>query len=136
LVSLAVFATSLLIDGDVAEAILGQSATPEAVAGLRAAMHLDQPAWSRYLTWLGGILTGDPGMSLVTGTPVATLIGARLGNSLALAGLTALVSVPFALTLGIVCAVWRGSALDRAISVLTIGIVSVPEFLIATLMVM
>ena len=58
LVSLAVFATSLMIEGDVAEAILGQSATPKALAGLRAAMHLDQPAYVRYVGWLGGIVRG------------------------------------------------------------------------------
>lgn len=136
LVSLAVFATSLLIDGDVAEAILGQSATPEALAGLRAAMHLDQPAWGRYLSWLGGILRGDPGRSLITGAPVAAMIGARLGNSLALAGITALVSVPVALTFGILAAVKRGTVFDRTIGLVTIAVVSVPEFLIATLAVM
>lgn len=136
LVSLAVFGTSLLIEGDVAEAILGQSATPEAVAGLRAAMHLDQPAWERYLTWAVGMLHGDPGRSLVTGEAVTTLIGSRLGNSLALAGLTAAVSVPVALALGIFAAMRRGTAFDRAISLSTIAVVSVPEFLIATLAVM
>ncbi len=136
LVSLAVFATSLLIEGDVAEAMLGQSATPQALAGLRAAMHLDQPAWVRYLDWAGGMVTGDPGTSLVTGLPVAALIGPRLGNSLALAGVTALVAVPLALTLGIAAAVRRGTLFDRAISLGTIAIVSVPEFLVATLLVM
>ena len=136
LVSVAVFATSLLIEGDVAEALLGQSATPQAVAGLRAAMHLDQPAWARYAAWLAGLLHGDAGASLVTGTPISALIGSRLGNSLTLAGLTALVSVPFALTLGIVAAVKRGTPFDRAISLATIAIVSVPEFLVASLAVM
>ncbi|MEH3107619.1 MAG: ABC transporter permease [Sphingomonas fennica] len=136
LVSLAVFATSLLIEGDVAEAVLGQSATPQAVAGLRAALHLDRPAWVRYLAWAGGMVRGDPGTSLVTGMPVAALIAPRLGNSLALAGVTAIVAVPLALTLGIVAAVRRGTAFDRAISLGTIAIVSVPEFLIATLLVM
>ncbi len=136
LVSIAVFAVSLLMEGDVAEAILGQSATPEAVAGLRAALHLDQPAYLRYLAWLGGILSGDAGRSLVTGLPVSDLLAARLPNSLLLAGLTALFSIPIALTLGIAAAVKRGSAFDRTVSLVTIGIVSVPEFLIATLAVM
>lgn len=135
-VSLAVFGIAQLMEGDVAEAILGQSATPEALAGLRAAMNLDQPAWARYLDWAGGVLTGDPGRSLITGLPVWEMIAQRLGNSLTLAGLTALVSVPLALLLGIVAAVKRGTAFDRTISIATIGIVSVPEFLIATLAVM
>lgn len=136
LVSLAVFATSLMLEGDVAQAILGQSATPAALAGLRTAMHLDQPAHLRYLYWLGGIVRGDAGTSLVTGAPVSALIGARLGNSLALAGLTALVSVPVALTLGIAAAVRRDTLFDRVVSLTTIAIVSVPEFLVATLAVM
>lgn len=136
LVSIVIFSMSLLMGGDAAEAILGQSATPEALAGLRAAMHLDQPAWLRYLSWLGGLLTGHPGISLVTGLPVTAMIGPRLASSLLLAGLTALVSVPIALTLGILAAVKRGSVFDRTVSLLTIAIVSVPEFLIATLAVM
>ena len=136
LVSLAVFGLSLLMGGDAAEAILGQSATPEALAGLRIAMHLDQPAPVRYISWLGGLLTGNPGRSLVTGLPVAEMIGPRLASSMLLAGLTAFVSVPIALFLGIAAAVKRGSLLDRIVSLVTIGIVSVPEFLIATLAVM
>ena len=93
------------MEGDAAEAILGQSATPEAVAGLRTAMHLDQPACLRYLSWLTGLLRGDPGTSLVTGLPVGDLHRAAAAQLVALAGLTALVSVPVALTLGIVAAV-------------------------------
>ncbi|SDD26281.1 peptide/nickel transport system permease protein [Sphingomonas sp. YR710] len=136
LVSIVIFGMSLLMGGDAAEAILGQSATPEALAGLRAAMHLDRPAYWRYLSWLGGLLSGHPGTSLVTGLPVATMIGPRLASSLLLAGLTALVSVPIALTFGILAAVKRGSIFDRTVSVVSIAIVSVPEFLIATLAVM
>jgi peptide/nickel transport system permease protein len=136
LVSIVIFGMSLMISGDAAEAILGQSATPEALAGLRAAMHLDRPAYWRYLSWLGGLLSGHPGTSLVTGLPVATMIGPRLASSLLLAGLTALVSVPIALTLGILAAVKRGSIFDRTVSLASIAIVSVPEFLIATLAVM
>lgn len=136
LVSIVIFGMSLLMGGDAAEAILGQSATPEALAGLRAAMHLDRPAYWRYLSWLGGLLSGHPGSSLVTGLPVATMIGPRLASSLLLAGLTALVSVPIALALGILAAVKRGSIFDRTVSLASIAIVSVPEFLIATLAVM
>ncbi|MDE1917353.1 MAG: ABC transporter permease [Sphingomonadales bacterium] len=136
LLSLVVFAMSLLMGGDAAEAMLGQNATPEALAGLRAAMHLDQPSWQRYLAWLGGLLRGDLGVSLITKLPVSTLLAPRLLASLQLAGLTAAVSVPLALFLGILAAVRRGSLLDRAISMATIGVVSVPEFVIATLMVL
>src|SRR6185437_17166403 len=74
-VSLVVFAGTELLPGDVAQMVLGQSATPESLAGLRAALHLDQPAFLRYLHWLAGLLTGNPGTSLVNGMPVAELIG-------------------------------------------------------------
>jgi peptide/nickel transport system permease protein len=132
LVSAAVFAITALLPGDTAEELLGQAATPEAVAGLRTALGLDEPAPLRYLHWLGGLLTGDPGRSLVNGVPVADLIGSRLPNSLMLAAATAAISVPIALTVGITAAMWRGSAYDRAVSMLTVSVVSVPEFLVAT----
>jgi peptide/nickel transport system permease protein len=136
IVSVLVFAATEMLPGDVAQAVLGQSATPDAVAALRASMHLDQPAWLRYLGWLGGLLTLHPGRSLVNDLPVASLIGSRLPNSLLLAGLTAAVAVPVALMLGITAAVWRGSRYDRIVGVLTISAVSVPEFLVATLAVL
>lgn len=135
-VSVAVFAITALLPGDAAEELLGQAATPEAVAGLRRALGLDQPAPLRYLHWLGGLLTGDPGRSLVNNVPVAQLIGSRLPNSLMLAAATAAVSVPLALAVGITAAMWRGTAYDRAVSVLTLSVVSVPEFLVATAAVM
>ena len=133
LVSALVFFATSLLPGDVAEAVLGQAATPEAVAGLRAALHLDQPAWMRYLIWLNGLLHFNPGRSLVNHLPVAQLIGSRLPNSLLLAALTSAVTVPIALTIGITAAVRRGSLYDRCINLFTISLVSVPEFLVATL---
>jgi peptide/nickel transport system permease protein len=136
IVSAIVFAATELLPGDVAEALLGQSATPEAVAGLRAAMQLDQPAWLRFLHWLGGLAVGDPGVSLVNHLPVARLIGSRLPASLALAAITAAVAVPLALALGISTAIRRGGAYDRIVGVALVGLVSVPEFLVATLAVL
>lgn len=132
IVSLVVFAATEMLPGDVAEIVLGQAATPEAVAGLREAMHLDQPAFQRYLIWLGGLVTGNPGVSLVNNIPISTLVAGRLNNSLLLAGVTAAFSVPIALTLGITAAMWRNTLYDRIVTVLTISVVSVPEFLVAT----
>lgn len=131
-VAAAVFTATEMLPGDVAQELLGQSATPEAVAGLRAAMHLDRPPVERFFGWLGGLLTGDPGQSLVNGVPITSLIGSRLGNSLVLAAVAAAVSVPIALILGITAAMWRGSLYDRSVGLATVTIVSVPEFLVAT----
>lgn len=132
LVSLAIFAITSLLPGDAAEELLGQYATRETVAGLRASLGLDLPAHLRYLAWLQGLATGDFGRSLASNMPVAQLIGSRLPNSLMLAAATAAVSVPLALTIGITAAMYRGSAYDRTVSMLTLSVVSVPEFLVAT----
>ncbi|NMF96977.1 ABC transporter permease [Aromatoleum toluolicum] len=136
IVSLVIFTITALLPGDAAQALLGQEATPETVAALRATFGLDQPAHLRYLQWLGGLVTGDPGNSLVNGLPVADLIGSRLPNTLKLAAIAALAAVPLALTIGIVSAMFRGSLFDRLMNMAAVSAVSVPEFLIATLAVL
>ncbi|WP_026354064.1 ABC transporter permease [Massilia niastensis] len=136
IVSVVVFMITNLLPGDAAEESLGQAATPEAVAALRAQFGLDQPAPVRYLQWLGNLAGGDAGASVVNGMPVAELIGKRLPSSLVLAAATAAVSVPLALTLGILSAMYRGSLLDRTVNLAAVSVVSVPEFLIATLAVL
>jgi peptide/nickel transport system permease protein len=136
LVSIIVFAITSLLPGDAAEEALGQSATPEMLASLRAELGLDQPAHVRYLRWLSGMLTGDPGRSMANNMPVGELISLRLPKSLMLAGTTAAVSVPIALLIGILSAMYRGSRLDRLLNVATLSMVAVPEFLVATLAVL
>lgn len=135
-VSAIVFAITAVLPGDAAQEQLGQEATAEALTALRAQMGLDVPAATRYARWLKGLLSGDLGTSLSAQIPVSELIASRLPNSLMLAGLTALFSVPLALVLGISSAVWRGSRFDRFNSVAAVAFVSVPEFLVATLAVL
>lgn len=136
IVSFAVFFATEMLPGDVAQILLGQAATPEAVAGLREAMGLNEPAIWRFLHWMQGLTTGDLGTSYVNDMPVTQLIGDRLSNSLKLAGVTTVISVPIALSLGIGAAMWRGSVFDRVVSILTISVISVPEFMVATLAVL
>ena len=131
IVSFVVFGATQMLPGDVAEILLGQAATPEAVAALRSAMHLDQPAIVQYAHWLAGLAQGDLGTSYANDLPVAQLIGGRLVNTLRLAAVTAVIAVPLALTLGITCAMYRGSLYDRLVSGAVIGVISVPEFMIA-----
>lgn len=135
-VSAVIFTITSLLPGDAAQQALGQEATPELVAAMRAKFGLDQPGHIRYFHWLGGMLSGDPGIALANGLPVAELIGGRLPASLMLAAVTAAVSVPLALTIGILSAMYRGSLFDRAVSMATVWTVSVPEFLIATIAVL
>jgi peptide/nickel transport system permease protein len=135
-VSVIVFSITAVLPSDAAQEQLGQDATPEALAALRAQMGLDVPAPVRYARWLGGIVMGDLGTSSTTQMPVGELIGSRLPNSLLLAAVTALFSVPIALAFGIASAMWRGSWFDRAASAGAVAVVSVPEFLVATLAVL
>ncbi|WP_174021209.1 ABC transporter permease [Agrobacterium fabrum] len=136
IVSFIVFSATSLLPGDTATILLGQSATPEAVAGLRTAMHLDDPALLRFVRWLFGLLHGELGTSYANNMAIADLIGPRFINSMKLAGITTIIAVPLALTLGISSAMLRGTLYDRAVTVLTIGVISVPEFMIATLAVL
>ena len=136
IVSAVIFTITGLLPGDAAQEALGQSATPETVAALRAQYGLDQPGPVRYAKWLGGLVTGNLGQSFTASMPVAELISTRLPKSLLLAAVTAAVSVPIALAIGILSAMWRGGALDRALNLVTLSMVAVPEFLVATIAVL
>ena len=136
IVSAVIFTITGLLPGDAAQQALGQSATPETLAALRAQYGLDKPPHIRYLSWLTGLLTGNLGQSLTAGMPVTELIATRLPKSLLLAAVTAAVSVPIALAIGIVSAMYRGTALDRALNIATLSMVAVPEFLVATIAVL
>ncbi|PWK60660.1 peptide/nickel transport system permease protein [Roseicyclus mahoneyensis] len=135
-VSLVIFWATELLPGDLATQLLGQSATPETVAALRAQLGLNDPAPVRYWAWLTGALTGDFGVSLANNRPIADLIGARLGNTVFLALYAAALSVPIALTLGILSALWRNSIFDRMANAGALGAISLPEFFIAYILVL
>jgi peptide/nickel transport system permease protein len=129
-VSALLFFGTNLLPGDVASALLGQDATPEALHNIRAALGLEQPAWLRYLHWLGGALHGDFGTSLTSARPVGAQVLPRLGNTLLLASLAALVSVPVAVGLGLLSAMREGGVIDRLVSLLSLVTISVPEFFV------
>lgn len=130
-VSALIFAGTQLLPGDVAQSILGQEATPEAVANLRKEMGLNDPAVTRYIHWLGGAVTGDFGKALSNGQPISATLAKRLSNTLFLAFWAAVVSVPLAIALGILAARHRNGFLDRAISGFGLASVALPEFFVA-----
>lgn len=130
-ISVLVFLAVSLLPGDIAQQILGQSATAETVAAFRQELGLDQPILQRYLNWIGGILRGDFGQSLANGRPVADLLASRLGNTLFLAAYAAVIAVPVAVLTGLLAALWRGSVFDRTVNVLSLSAISFPEFFIA-----
>lgn len=134
-ISVLIFVGVEALPGDLAEAILGQSATPETVAAFREELKLDLPPHVRYVAWLGGFLQGDFGNSLANKRPVVDLIGWRLGNTLFLAMVTAVMAVPVAVILGILAALYRNTLFDRLISMVTLSTISFPEFFVAYILI-
>ena len=130
-VSAVIFLGVEALPGDTAQAILGQQATPEALANLREKMGLNQPPLTRYFQWLGGVLTGDLGHALTNGADIAQSIGQRLGNTLFLAGCAAVIAVPLAILLGLIAARYAGRWPDKLISGITLTTISLPEFVAA-----
>ena len=135
-VSMIISAGVELLPGDLAEAILGQGATPETVAAFRREVGLDVSAPERYVNWLGGILQGDFGTSLATKREISELIGVRFKNTLFLAALAATISVPLAVTLGVLAALYRNSLYDRLVNMVTLTSISFPEFFVAYILIL
>ena len=125
-----------LLPGDLAQEILGQGATPEGLRVLRLQLGLDTPPHIRYLDWLGGMVTGDMGLSLANKRPISELIGPRLSNTLFLGGFAALIAIPVALILGILAALYRNSLYDRGVNIFTLTSISFPEFFIAYILIL
>lgn len=141
-VSLLIFFGTSILPGDVAQIILGQMATPESLAALRAKLGIGEPIYIRYYMWLGDFVTGDLGISKAgqgfgtVGTPISKMLLPRLENTLQLAGVVAAIAIPVSLALGLFAAMFPGTRLDRTITFSTLSLISVPEFLVATLLVL
>lgn len=127
-VSILIFVCTQILPGDVASAVLGQQATPEALKVFRLELGLDRPAYLRYLDWLMGALHGDFGRSMTNKRDIVLELAPRFGNTLFLAGYAALISVPLSIGLGVYTAVRAGKPVDRAANVLTLILISMPEF--------
>jgi peptide/nickel transport system permease protein len=130
LVSIVVFAATQALPGNAAAAILGRNATPERLAALTRQLHLNESAVSQYLHWLGGVLTGNFGTSAATEQPVSSLISARILNSAFLVLVSALVALPLSIGLGVWMAVKRDKATDHILSLTTLSLAALPEFVI------
>ena len=135
-VSVIVFLAVGLLPGDIAEAMLGQSATSDSVAALRPQLGMDQMPLQRFFSWFGQLLQGDLGVSLANQRPIVDLISTRLGNTLLLAAFAAIVSVPLALILGMLTALYRNSWFDRVMNTMALSSVSFPEFFVAYLLIL
>ena len=149
-VSILIFLAVNALPGDFAQAILGQSATPEAVEAIRHGLGLDQPLVTRYFQWLWRLLHGDLGVSFAQANfasyvgsassaeavTVADQIAPRFRNTLFLAGVTAAIAVPLSVSLGILAALYRGSIFDRAVNIAALTAISSPEFFLAYILIL
>ena len=134
-VSVLIFVCTQILPGDVASAVLGQGATPEALAAFRKELGLNEPAYLRYFNWLWGAVRGDLGVSMTNQRVIIDELLPRLVNTLFLAGYAALIAIPLSVGLGVMAAINEGKLVDKASNILTLITISVPEFFIAYLMI-
>jgi len=135
IISLIVFIGVEALPGDSATGYLGQLATPESLAALREEFGLNDPVVQRYFDWLGDILKGDLGVSMVKRKPVAELIGNRFRNTIVLAMAAALVGIPLAIVLGVIAGLMRDKWPDILVSTASIIAMTLPGFVTATLLI-
>ena len=135
LLSLLIFLSVEALPGDLAQEILGQQATPEAVAAIRRQLGLDLPPHIRYVDWLGGMVQGDFGTSLALKRPIIDLIAPRLQNTLFLTLYTACIAVPLAIILGMMASLFRNSYFDRISNATALSAISMPEFFVGYILI-
>jgi peptide/nickel transport system permease protein len=134
--SVLVFAVLELLPGNAAQVILGESATPEALAALEARLGLDQPAWQRYLAWVGGWLRGDTATSISYGEPTAVLIAERMAVTLPLAGMAMGLTVVLAIGLGVLAAARHNTLTDVGVMAGSQLGIAIPNFWFAILLIL
>jgi peptide/nickel transport system permease protein len=134
LVSAIIFAMIEVLPGDVASRILGRSATPESLAQVRAQLNLNAPAIERYFAWLADIVQGDFGLALTSKRPIVQILEPRIVNTLILSGIAFMLYLPLALIPAMLQAVNRDRPIDHGFSTITLVLLSTPDFLLATLL--
>jgi peptide/nickel transport system permease protein len=130
-----IFAATEVLPGDVATAILGREAAPKRLAAIRQQLQLDRPASERYWQWLGGFVQGDWGQSLARpDQAIRPLVLERLRNTFWLSLLATCIGVPLAIILGVLAGLRRNQWLDSLVSVISLIGMSLPEFVIGSLL--
>ncbi|HEX6163053.1 MAG TPA: nickel ABC transporter permease [Vicinamibacterales bacterium] len=129
-----VFSLIHLVPGDPAQAMIGDGASPQDVAELRKNLGLDQPLLTQYVTFLRNAVTGDLGKSFRTGQPVTTMIVERIPATAELAVAAMIIAILIAIPLGVVAAVWRGTAVDYSAMTFALAGVSIPNFWLGPLL--
>ena len=128
LTSLIIFAVTQWLPGDVCRIILGREVGEQALVSCRENLGLNEPLPIQYFNWLRNFATGDWGQSFSTRSPILPLVLERVGNSLMLASLTLAISVPLAVSLGVVAGLNENKFIDNAINIFSLSVVGLPEF--------
>jgi len=128
LTSLIIFAVTQWLPGDVCRIILGREVGEQALVSCRENLGLNEPLPIQYFNWLRNFATGDWGQSFSTRSPILPLVLERVGNSLMLASLTLVISVPLAVSLGVVAGLNENKFIDNAINIFSLSVVGLPEF--------
>jgi len=137
LVSIVVFAATQALPGDTARAILGKEAANKArYEALREELGLNKPVAQQYLNWLGGVVVGDLGNSLVQDKAVTELLSRRVANTAVLVLIAALLSIPISLLLGSLTALRRDTKFDVSVSIGSLSLAALPEFVIGIVLIM
>ncbi|MEU7524593.1 ABC transporter permease [Saccharothrix sp. NPDC042600] len=131
----AVFLLVQALPGDAAVALAGDNPDPRRIEEIRSAMGLDRPALDRFGAWLSGLPHGDLGVSLVSGRPVVEFLADGLGPTLVLAVVSLVLLVPLSVLVGVAAALREGGPLDRALTTVTVGLHSIPEFALAVVLI-
>lgn len=134
-VAIFVFLLLRLSPGDPAAILAGDAATPEMIAAIRADLGLDRPIWEQFATWLGQLLQGDLGRSVLSKQPVAMMIGQRIEPTISLALTTLLFAVIVAVPIGIIAAWKQGGWIDRGIMALSVVGFSIPVFVLGYILI-
>lgn len=134
-VSALVFLFTSVLPGDIAERVLGRESSAEQRQIFRDSLNLDEPVWKRYGVWIADVARGDFGRSLVNDEAVTATIGTSAKNTLFLSIFAFLLYLPVTLILATIAALWRGKVADSVISVFTLVGLSLPEFVLGTLLI-
>jgi peptide/nickel transport system permease protein len=129
-ITILVFVTTEALPGTAAVIKLGRAATPFAIQAFNAHYHLNDPLFTQYFLWLGDLLRGNLGASLITSDPVVSLIGQRVVNSLVLMLFAAVIAFPLALSIGIWSARRRDGKFDHTVNGALLALAALPEFVL------
>jgi peptide/nickel transport system permease protein len=135
LVSMLVFAATQVLPGNAATAVLQNTATPARLHALERQLHLNESIFTQYGRWASGVLSGNFGHSLANGESVGTLISNRIENSFALVLLAGVIGSVIGVALGVLAASRRDRWIDSILSVLSLAVTALPEFVVAILLV-